>query len=373
MFLLWGTTLSYSSGLSEIEYRELPNGGRLLQKEFTGSPSTAVSVYFALPVVWETPETDGLRHLFEHLMMRRLANADRALESVGGYSRAETGRDFVRVNFSVPAGKESLIVEALRALTSGTEFAEEVLETERRILSKEEVFREPGSRDWDRMWKEAYGTSGISAFGRWAELPEDTPQLLNRIESQLFSPEKVTVVIAAGENNSLEINQFESWLNSLHTPASPPMEARPNSDRKTLSSGGWWGITLPSITTEEGRALLLFAFGLSGETGAQMVYTPTTQPAMAFVESNPSVGVWLSNLQTPDRAQRDGLLSQLYQTGRRSFISWISSSLIDPAAFTNVLGHFVATGVEPEAVFEMSNGDVVPFSVFRRTVDQWQE
>jgi hypothetical protein len=367
-------SLGYSSGLYEIEYRELPNGGRLLQKQFTGSNSTSVSVYFALPVVWETPETEGLRHLFEHLMMRRLASSDRALESVGGYSRAETGRDFVRVNFNAPVGKEALIVEALHALTSASEFDEHLLETERRILSKEEYFREPGSRDWDRMWREAYGAAGISAFGRWGELPEDTPLLLNLIESQLFSPEKVTIVVATGESSSPDIGGwFESWLKSLNSPAVSAMQARPESDRKILSSGGWRGVILPSIKSEEGKALLIFSFALASETGAQMVYTPTTQPTVAFIESNPSVGIWFSNLQTPDRARQDGLLSQLYQAGRRSFISWISSSLIEPAAFANVLGHFVALGMEPESVFEMSNGDVVPFGVFRRVVVQWLE
>ncbi len=91
----------------KISFRLLDNGMRVLVRESHAVPVVALQVWVKAGSRYEQRETSGVFHLIEHMLFRGSQNrrpdqVNEEIESIGGYTNAETTRDSCRFFTVVP-------------------------------------------------------------------------------------------------------------------------------------------------------------------------------------------------------------------------------------------------------------------------------
>jgi zinc protease len=130
------------ASLEGITREVLPNGMPVIIQEAHGSPTVSLNVFVRAGGLYETPETNGLSHFYEHMFFRGTPTRTgwqfkRAIEALGGTTNANTGRDFTHFYINLPA---EYAVQGLELLADALKNAE--LKNEGADLEREAVLEE---------------------------------------------------------------------------------------------------------------------------------------------------------------------------------------------------------------------------------------
>jgi len=228
----------------------LKNGTRILAVNLPNAEYFSVQIFFRGGSVYETPETNGLHHLLEHLQFRRLDSKnsfgvlDFKIEALGCSANAFTYREFSRI---VIEGPNESLHDAIKYIGDffQNDFSEQAIKQEIEIIEEEIALQKSDSyrvMEW-ALWETAFPKSTWSSrtCGDPAKLREISKRQLLETAKKFHVGGNILVVIV-GKLHSRKIlelatAEFEGFSSGDVAP--PPALPEITPTRNSLESR--WG------------------------------------------------------------------------------------------------------------------------------------
>ncbi|MDW8103843.1 MAG: pitrilysin family protein [Armatimonadota bacterium] len=125
-----------------IQLRTLPNGLRVLVREAREAPLVTIDLWVRAGSVRETPETNGVAHMIEHLLFRGTAKrgrgeVDRDIEDLGATLNATTSRDWMHLYTTVASQYWKQALEVVADAVQNSALRPDDVEREQMIILDE--------------------------------------------------------------------------------------------------------------------------------------------------------------------------------------------------------------------------------------------
>ncbi len=191
--------------MSDLELVRLPNGVRLALDPMPGLGSAAIGVWQRVGARWETPEQNGVAHLFEHMAFKGAGGRDarqfaEAIENVGGIVNAATGYERTAYYARVVGEHAPFALDLIADILFAPHWSPEDLEKEKGVVAQErgEAFDVPDDRVFELHQGALYAGQplGRPILGDEATLAQVSVATLENFRDAHLSPERVIVAIA---------------------------------------------------------------------------------------------------------------------------------------------------------------------------------
>lgn len=193
--------------VSEMELVTLDNGVRLALDPMPGLETAALGVWVRVGARQETPEQNGIAHLFEHMAFKGAGGRDakafaEAIENVGGYLNAGTG--YERTSYTARITKEHapFALDMTADMILDPHWEEGDLEKEKGVVAQErgEAFDQPD----DRVFEVHQGTVfpgqslGRPILGLEETVGAVTVDALRAFRDAYTTPDTIVICVAGG-------------------------------------------------------------------------------------------------------------------------------------------------------------------------------
>lgn len=214
----------------------LKNGTRIVAVNLPNATYFSAQIFIRSGSVYETPETNGLHHLLEHLYFRNLDSKDSfgvldsKIEALGCVANAFTYREFSRI---VIEGPNESLYDALNFFGDffRNDFSEQFVKNEIIIIEEEIALQSADPHrvaQW-ALWESAFPKSAWSlrTCGNPAKLREITKEQLLESARKIHTGGNIVVVIAGKFDlrKAIELisSEFEGLPSgNIPSPSSPP-------------------------------------------------------------------------------------------------------------------------------------------------------
>lgn len=249
-----------------------PNGARLCVEAAPSSSVFSLNLFMGGGQTVETSATHGLRHLWEHLMVRGKAGSlDERLEAKGVFLRAETTRWWVRFEIVGPKGGQRLALDALRELLQPRSFTDDAVRREATILSRESDLISESAQQAARQWKRAYGDMGLDPVGEPPALSKVEASNLDELHRRLTSPTSISLSLAGPLDVDAVSREAERLLDGLSNEKGVPAEF---AAAEPIGLGSGWPVK--ALGDSETLSSLAAALALAEQApGVSLFYTPS--------------------------------------------------------------------------------------------------
>lgn len=346
----------------------LPNGVVVLVERRPGAKALFVDLFAASRGTEESSATNGRRHLLEHLVaLGPKGDVDRTLETAGGYLTAQTTRDAISFEISLPADGLKLAVSVLKEIATNANIDSSGIERETKLIDEEGALRSDSARASAAAWSQTFGERGLDPFGSIETLRGTKPDELEKLRKLTFAASNLVVVVSGDVDLDQATKTVKDSLGLLPDakpvkPAEAP--AAQNGDTSADVDGEYRGVAVTGFRSPSTAATLAAALALTnGITRPQLIYTPSSRPGLILIgTSEGRIGDGV------DKADPAALFSQ----GRLMAIRWVKSRLADPARAAAFRGMLMAqaSDVRPETMLE--NLDVLSYEEFAKAVKGFQ-
>lgn len=331
----------------------MKNGSILLVEPAMKAKSITVHLFASARGVDES-KGSGLRHLLEHLSVKGADGAlDERLESKGCFLRAETMRDAMDIEISLPPGKLEVGLAALKEILGVHDFDATGIKREVGIIKEEIALRDDAGSLAAEGWKLVYGGSGEDPIGDAATLDSATAEEVSKVCKATFASANLALVIEGPVTLNDATDAGKALLAAL--PAShadlkherSPLAVAPTRGEAN-ATGEARCLAVPGIGDSRCAASLCAALALASEVkDAFVTYTPSLDAGLVTVGVTDSVGRLSHLVDGLDAAGIDAL----YGRGLRLAWSWSLRQIATPEASAYVRGLLLVQ--DPLAKFEV--------------------
>ena len=329
----------------------LPNGAAILVEKVPNAKSISIELLASSRGTEETPSTNGLRHLLEHLIAKGpKRDLDQTLETAGGFLRAETLRDTMQFAITVPNSQFKLGMNVVTQLMQMPQLSQGDIEREARIIQQEAALQEDEMRLSAAAWAVAYRDNGLEVTGNFDLLKNATPAMLDKLHHIQFSGGNVAVVVVGDVDLDAATKACADILSKVPKLNLPKIDRGKPSGGSTSSAaaGEVIGVPVRGWRSPETAAKVAAAFAVASEVdGSFVIYTPSAGPGLLLVGRNSQS----SGLETVlSKANVD----YLFILGRAIAKNWIQSQLQTPAGIAEARGQLLVQEVDlkPETMLE---------------------
>ncbi len=191
-------------GIEGTTREVLPNGMSVIIKESHGSPTVSLNIFVRAGGLYETPETNGLSHFYEHMFFRGTPTRTgwqfkRAIEALGGTTNATTGRDFTHYYINLPAQYAPQGLELLADALKNAELKPEGANLEREAVLEEYRIgmASPTRQFYDKIFKMAFAGH---PYQRSVMGPMENLQRFNRpdfvaFKQKFYVPSRTSLIV----------------------------------------------------------------------------------------------------------------------------------------------------------------------------------
>lgn len=338
----------------------LENGVAVLVERVHESPAVIVDLWISSKDSPETPEHNGLRHLLEHVLARGPGrDVDQRLEKIGGFLTANTYRDAIRFEVTVPKSRLAMAVQVLRETLNLQTVAKNEIEHEATILKQESFVREISSKLSAAAWDAAYDGRAPDPFGNLDVVASATPPMLSNVERGMVHGDGLSVVVV-GDVNLDEATKLakEAFGNISKGGSTAASRAAGHPGGSVVDIPGEARASIVDGFRQVSTAASLMA-GLSISSAvddAFFIYTPSDQPALMVV-GRAYGGGFGEEVDTLEP-------KALYASGKVLAKRWVLSYLSYPEGIAYLRGLLLCQGqsLRPETLLE--NIDQVTFADF---------
>lgn len=313
----------------------LPNGATIYC-ERRESKYVSVQLILSSREVPDRPETYGYRHLIEHIVARSIPGHDREVEKVGGTLIASTGRDWMTLEWRLPAKNVSLAMNGIDKMIRNCGATPEAIEREAKIIGLEGSLSSSQAQVSFQAWKSVFGEEGIDSLGTEESVAKATPDDLNNIWRTMTKGCNV-VMSTCGP---IEVRPFaqscRALLSGLATGKRVPFKARPVDG--SFGSSGTVAVPVPPLASniDGAAAALVAAFGLAGRMNQPFVtYTPSDRTGLALVGSRDAFESVKNVLDKEDP-------TVIFTLGRENALQWLNYKLSTPEGAAEINGQFLS-------------------------------
>lgn len=267
---------------------DLANGVKVLVSE-EPTPDRAVVVVFASASgVSDTPETQGQRHLLEHIIAKGPnKDADRRLETVGALLNAQTTRAGMYLTIEGPNDQLPLMLDVMKDVVSGVKTTQEELDRELGILRQEKV----GLPRWwgfdAEAWKVGFGEAAVDPFGDLEALKGVTPEVLQEVFERTFSGATVAVTVTGDIDagpTMLRCREAFAVLGRGDAVGNGKRKVEEVSGSKRVTARGQSrSVVVPGMANAKTAATVGVARILAGRVGGQVLYDPDLDPGLVTI------------------------------------------------------------------------------------------
>jgi hypothetical protein len=329
----------------------LPNGATVLVERVPEAKSLSVQLFVAARTAPESVQTNGRRHLLEHILARGTrGDLDRRLETMGAFLNAHTMRDAMQFEVSLPPGQLKLGLAAIEETMHMPEVTTQVIQHEAAILTQEGALRDADDKLSAAAWSAAYGDQGLDPFGNLDVIRNTTPAELTELHRRMYVGSGLVISIAGDVDLDEATAQAEEILKVI--PAGEPV--LPNGRRQASvadvslrGAGDARAASVPSFLSPKSAWVLAAGLSVAATIPNSFVtYTPTTRYGLVIVGQTDGEGI--------GRAFDSADPKQLVAYGRRLARAWVERQLHDPAAIAALRGMLLvqSPGLKPEAMLE---------------------
>ena len=344
------------------------NGASVLVEKAPASKSLILELLISSRGTEESPVTNGLRHLLEHLSARGpKGELDAQVETAGGFLSADTFRDAMRFKLSLPPGQLSFGLKVMEKLMQMPQVTPESIKLEADIIAQEAALAEDPAHLSAAAWTHAFGDQCADVIGNDDVMRNATPEMLSKLHhSEFVGPNLALVVVG-----DVDLDATTTACNALlsHAPGTVPVakprlkpqfgrtSARADSQVVAVAASGW----------------------RSPDTAAKVaaVFALSTVVEDSFVVYTPSSGYGLIQLGMPKDAPSLASVvgkenkSELFLLGREVARQWVRSTLRTPSEVADSRGLLLVQQVDlkPETLLE--NLDTMSFQRFKEALEEF--
>ncbi|MBS1721731.1 MAG: insulinase family protein [Armatimonadetes bacterium] len=333
----------------------LPNGASVFVHNISGSGR--VSITLAMTACSETAETHGVRHLVEHLLARSVP-IDKPLEAMGAVLVAETTRDAVIFQTTVPKQQLANVMGMFGDLAKPAVFTADALSREREVMRQEAALRAWRVGLVSDAWGRLYGPTALDPFGNPDALAKMTPESLATLERQVQAPRGLSLAIV-GDLDS-DADKVAARARELLSPILP-VDTVPPAEMNVQSASAFVGsaegeavsVAVDGFTDKVSLATLAAGFGLRAWiAGAEVFFLPSQRAGLVAVVLDSSNG-WAHA-----GANLSGKEALIAQTGLRLLKAWSSETTNSPSALSRLMAVSLPyrPGFNFEVLTEAANG-----------------
>jgi len=224
-----------------IQSETLHNGLRLIVANDPDARVVAAEIVVKVGAADDPPGQKGIAHLLEHVLWSGAPNPDSdprmTIEQIGGVIDAGTLRDYTRFYATVPAGNLDLVIGALGETVLQTEFDEDLVARERRIIVEESAMR----AEDPRIVLNALAFAELYTPAHPYSSPiEGTPEDLNQVDAARLAlfhqtwyvPNNIAVIVSGDAPfdavRDLVARTFGRLSPAALPPRSKPLPPRPS-------------------------------------------------------------------------------------------------------------------------------------------------
>lgn len=329
----------------------LPSGAVVLVERVPSANSLVVGLFVSARSAPETPATHGYRHLIEHLVaLGKDGKLDQALESKGGFVRAETFRDVTSFLFTVSPTDLKLALDGTASILGTRITSPALIAREQKVLFQEAALTDSISRRAVTAWTDIYGPLGLDSFGDLDVIGAAKAPVLESVRQSMFTPSNLTLVIAG----DVDLDDATAKAKAILPTGKPPKGLVP-AVRKPLPSatfgareGGFIAVPVPGYRRPETTALLAAGLAIASELpSASLVYTPSGQPGVLMVGTEDGAIALDKDLEGLEPAT-------LFERGRNMAKRWAKQRLSTPEGIASFRGALMADApdLRPESMLE---------------------
>ncbi|CAN5342565.1 hypothetical protein BH11ARM1_BH11ARM1_11460 [soil metagenome] len=338
-----------------------PGGACILVERVPTSKFVTVQLFAAAKGAPETAETNGQRHLLEHLVAPGDGTIDQAIETRGGYLFAKTMRDAMVFEIEIPTSDLPFALDCLRKIARKRAFTDSDIAKESKIIGEEGALRESSSELSQSAWLKSYGDRGGDPFGDLDVISRSTPTEMNTLQAATFRQSNLCLVISGDVDLDKATASGSQFLGSM------PEFSLPNAVERKAGIGGpvssrVRGVVLavpvegfrhPATSATLAAALVL----ASGIPTGFMTYTPSAGPGMVLFGSKQ--GTSLTKLA------REAVAEELFASAKLIARRWVNRQLEDTSLNASFRGLLLVqeNDLKPETMLE--NIDAMTLEEFR--------
>lgn len=353
--------------------RELPNGALLWAEEVPQSNQVSLQLWASSVGCEETDQTNGLRHLAEHLLARgKDGSVDLRLESVGGYLRARTFRDAMQFEINVPAKHLPLAVQVIREIVETRDFDEADIAREVNAVSQEIALTDDIQKLSRTAWTAAYGKNGLDPQGDLEVISKATPATMKSLIGKIFNPIHMAVVVSGPIKPSKTLGQLQpifAVLNSRGKRESAIRGASQIADVSSDALGEARAVPVGPIDEPGTLCTLAAAMAIGGLVDNGFVqYTPTFSKGLIIVGQTESTGTIEKILTASD----DGTRAAWLASAKFAATQWLNSQLTNPIGIGTLRGNLLCQRSEVNIEKLTRAIDQITWPEFLKSVEKFE-
>jgi predicted Zn-dependent peptidase len=329
----------------------LPNGAAIVVENVPGAKSLSVQLFVSSRGTEETPITNGLRHLLEHIIARGpKGDLDQRLETAGGFLTAETSRDAMIFRLNLPPGQLGLGIKCVEELMHMPVVTPEMIQHEALILEQEAALKDDESKFSAAAWTQAYGDKGLDPLGNLDVIRNATPPMLDGIHRIQFVASNLVLAVAGDVD-------IDVATRACYTILSKAAKADVTGRERGTGSGGQtsvdvpglaYSLPVPGLRMTLTAARLAAALALASEAdGCYVIYTPSGNSGLITLgRAEDKAGL--------ARVIRSAEPTELFERGQYLAKSWMARMLDTPEHIANIRGLLLVNGVDlkPDVLLE---------------------
>ena len=342
------------------------NGAVSIVERMPGAKTIAVQLFASSRGTEETPISNGLRHLLEHLVAKGpKGDLDRRLEKAGAFLTAETTRDAMIFKLSLPIGKLDLGMRCLSELMQTPEITQESIRHEADILEQESILRDDSAKFSAAAWFQAYGDRGLDPAGNLDVIRNATPAMLKAIHKMQFSGSNIVISVAGDVDLDNVTHACSSLLLNLPKLNAPVLDRKSgNGGSVTVEASGLaYAVPVPGFRKPETAARLAAALALASEADhCYVIYTPSNNSGLITIvrsEDKPGLAKILM-------AAKPELL---FSRGRTLGKAWVTRMLSGPEQTAGFRGLLIVNAIDLKPDTLIENLNAMTFKQFSAAVD----
>jgi predicted Zn-dependent peptidase len=202
----------------------LSNGLRIVTENMPGLASASVGIWVTAGGRHERPEQNGIAHFLEHMAFKGTARRTalqiaEAVEDVGGYINAYTGKEMTAYYARVLSGDVGLAIDVISDIVLNPAFHAGDIETERHVILQEigQALDTPDDIIFDWLQEASYPGQ---SFGRTILGPEERVSAFQREDFRRFvaenyGPDQMILAAAGGVDHDAIVAQAQAILGDL--------------------------------------------------------------------------------------------------------------------------------------------------------------
>ncbi len=329
----------------------LENGASVIVEKTQGAKTLSIQLFASSRGTEETPTTNGLRHLLEHLAAKGAkGDLDERLELHGAFLQAVTEREDMQFKITLPPGQLALGLMAVEQLMQMPQVTTDKIQHEAEIISQEAALRDEASKLSLAAWTQAYGDKGLDVMGNIDVIRNATPPMLDKIHRTQFSGPNLAIAVVGDVDLDATTKACAAILSRAPKATATKISQDPAMGGDVTSGAKGEAIALPTSgwRSPQTAARIAAAFAIASEADNCFVLaTPSSRAGLVLVgRSTPNTGLKAVAVKAD--------AASLFAYGRLLARAWVRGMLSSPSNIAEIRGKLIVQefDLKPETMIE---------------------